>query len=205
MISIITPWLNHSELCEQHIQNTQGAQVIVIDNGSEERHAANIRKMIDFLGGIYIRNEYNAGFSHANNQGLEKATGDIVVFMNNDVECQEGWLLQVGRDVEPGVLAGPSMLDKYGVAYIEGYCIAARRPVWYLLGGWPDDLPGMYWEDNILCLKAIKAGIRLKRTDWKVLHYSNYTSRHVSGAYEYSPANEARFLEMLDEYRNRVK
>jgi GT2 family glycosyltransferase len=197
-ISIVTPWLNHSELCRTYAPSVAAAhQVIIVDNGSEPHHAAQIRAMVDELGGIYIRNEHNAGFAAANNQGLAVATGEIVVFLNNDTEAPNTWLQAVERDTTAGVIAGPSMQTRHGVNYIEGYCVAARRDVWLDLGGWPEDLPGMYWEDNILCLKAIRKGYRLVETNWPVWHFSNYTSRQTPGAYAHSAANERAFLEML--------
>ena len=205
-ISIITPWLNASELTSTYRPSVRGAEVIVIDNGSEQAHADIIRGMAEQLEGVYIRNKHNAGFSAANNQGLAVATGDIVVFMNNDVECQTGWLQKVIRDVGAGEIVGPSMLSKHGVKYLEGYCIAARRDVWQALGGWPEDLPGMYWEDNILCLRAVDAGYTLKQAaGWGVWHFNNYTSRKTPGAYDHSAANERVFLDMIHAHYNRGK
>lgn len=204
-VSIITPWLNASELVRTYKSSVRGAEVIIIDNGSEAHHAAVIRGMVEELEGTYIRNEYNSGFSAANNQGLAVATGEIVVFLNNDVECADGWLLSVQRDTQPGELAGPSMLSKHGVNYLEGYCIAARRQTWDALGGWPDNLPGMYWEDNILCLQAIQAGVKLRQTGWSVWHFNNYTSRNVPGAYAHSGANEQYFMEMVNAYHHSRK
>lgn len=204
-ISIITPWLNASELVRTYRPSVRGAEVIIIDNGSEPEHAAVIRGMVDELEGVYIRNEYNNGFSKANNQGLAVATGDIIVCLNNDVECAAGWLLSVQKDVQPGELAGPSMLSKHGVNYLEGYCIAARRQVWDKLGGWPANLPGMYWEDNILCLQAIQAGIKLKQTRWSVWHFNNYTARKVPGAAAFSLENERYFTDMVYAYHHSRK
>lgn len=201
VVSIVTPWLNHSELIRTYAPSVRGAEVIIVDNGSEWFHAEKIEKMVNDLGGKYIRNENNNGFSKANNQGLAVATGDIVVFLNNDVECPEGWLLAVERDITAGVIGGPSMLIKYDQPYIEGHCIAARRDVWNSLGGWPENLPGLYWEDNILCLRAVRAGYQLKRTTWNIWHFNNYTSRTTPGAYDHSAANEQEFRKELEDAR----
>jgi GT2 family glycosyltransferase len=198
VISIVTPFLNHSELCPVFEASTRGAQVIVVDNGSEPKHAALIEQMVRRLGGEYIRNETNRGYSAANNQGLAVATGDVVVFLNNDVECRPGWLDQVARDVRPGMLCGPSLLTKHGWRYIEGYCIAARREVWDALGGWEEDYyQGLYWEDNDLCARAVHAGYRLEQTRWPVWHFNNYTSKGIPGADAHSKDNERKFLERV--------
>jgi GT2 family glycosyltransferase len=197
MISIITPWLNHSELCRTYEKSVQGADVIIIDNASEGTHAYKIEQMVDRLGGLYICNSENRFFAPANNQGLAEAVGDIVVFLNNDVELRPGFLEAVERDVKPGGLYGPSKGIRYEREYIEGWCIAATLDTWRQVGGWPEDLPGMYWEDNLLCLRAERAGITLHQTNWPAWHHSNYTTRQTPGAYDHSAANEQYFLKEL--------
>lgn len=205
MISIVTPWLNHSELCEMYARSVKGADVIIVDNGSEAEHAEKIQGMVDKLAGTYIRNEANRYFAAANNQGLARATGDIIVFMNNDVECRPGWLAQVERDVQGGALYSPSKLSRFGAVYLEGWCIAGHAATWYRLGGWPDHLPGMYYEDNFLCLKAQRMGIELVEVNWPVWHFNNYTSRQTPGAYDYSKANAKAFQEALKDVREKVQ
>lgn len=195
MISIITPWLDASELRSVYERSCTGAEVIVIDNGSSPHHANAIKAMVNRLNGRYIRNEKNQRFAAANNQGLAVATGNIVIFMNNDVECQPGWLAQVERDVKPGGLYGPvkgsKVIGGRQLAYIEGHCIAATRDTWEQLGGWDETLPGMYWEDNELCWRAMRMGIKLIETSWPIYHYGNYTSHQTPGAYDHSAANQA--------------
>src|SRR5437588_12739747 len=102
-ISIITPWLDHTHFIEDYERAVRapGVEVIVVDNGSSESHAAALRQMIDRLGGKYLRNEENRWFSAADNQGLEVASGAIVMFLNNDIAADAGWLDQVGADVQP--------------------------------------------------------------------------------------------------------
>lgn len=198
MISVITPWLNHSELCPIYKRQLASAQVIVVDNGSIESHKWAIQAMVKQLDGIYIRNEENCLFATANNQGLQAATGDIVLFLNNDVECRPGFLDKVAADVQPDGLYGPSKLKKHGLDYIEGWCIAAYREVWQSLNGWDDDYySGLYWEDNDLCWRAVQRGYTMNERSWPVWHYNNYTSNGVVGAMDRSAENEAKFLERV--------
>jgi GT2 family glycosyltransferase len=197
MVSIITPWLNHSELCPIYERCTAGAEVVVIDNASEWMHARLIEQMVERMNGKLIVNKENRFFAPANNQGLQVATGEIVVFLNNDVELRPQFLAQVAADVKPGGLYGPSLGNRYGHDYIEGWCIAATRETWQQVGGWPEDMPGMYWEDNLLCLRAERAGVTLNKTAWGAWHYSNYTTRVTPGAYDHSEANMQYFLREL--------
>lgn len=195
-VSTITPWLNGSELIPAYKRTVAGAEIVAVDNASEPEHAAAIEAIAD----IYLRNETNKGFSKANNQGLAVATGDIILFCNNDIEAS-GLIAQVERDVHPGCLYGPSLrhqqCDGQLYPYLEGFCIAGLRATWELIGGWPDDLPGLYWDDNILCLNAQRKGIGLVETGWAVWHFSNYTSRKTPGAYAHSAANQERWREMV--------
>jgi GT2 family glycosyltransferase len=202
-VSIVTPWLDHSELCNVYEQSVQGAQAIVIDNGSDLLHAERIEAMVDRLKGIYIRNEENLGFAAANNQGLKVATGDIVAFMNNDVECRRGFIQQMINDVQPGGLYAPSLLSKHGFQYLEGWLIAGRREVWDQLAGWDADYyTGLYWEDNDLCYRAAKMGISLIWIAWPVWHFNNYTTRGMlAEATAHSAENEAKFLRRVREWR----
>jgi GT2 family glycosyltransferase len=197
MVSIITPWLNHSELCSVYERSVMGAEVVIIDNASEWMHAERIEQMVSRLGGKLIVNRENRYFAAANNQGLQIATGDIVLFLNNDVELRPSFLAQVERDVKPGGLYGPLIGNRHGQDYIEGWCVAATRDTWDKIGGWPEDMPGMYWEDNLLCLRAVRAGVTLHKTAWAAWHHSNYTTRQTPGAYDHSAANEQFFIKEL--------
>jgi GT2 family glycosyltransferase len=202
VISIVTPWLDASELCPIYEKSVRGAQAVIVDNGSGPGHAVEIQRMVKRLGGVYIRNETNCLFATANNQGLAAATGEIIVFMNNDVEARYGFLEKIERVVQPGALYGPSKLSKYGVDYLEGWCIAAHRDVWMALSGWDDEYyTGLYWEDNDLCLRALTAGYKLVQTILPVWHYNNYTSARLPDAKAHSADNERKFLERVRQWR----
>jgi len=67
-----------------------GDQVIVVDNASTDGSA-------DFVAGHYpqarlVRNAENRGFAAANNQGAALASGEVLVFLNQDTRVQAGWL-----------------------------------------------------------------------------------------------------------------
>lgn len=198
MISVVTPWLGHPELIADYENAVTGADVVIVDNGSEPDDAAQLLDMISRIGGTYIRNESNTWFAAANNQGLRAAQGDVVLFLNNDIAAETGWLEAVARDCEAGLLCGPSLLCQNvagrALPYLEGWCIGARREVWDALNGWDAEAyPLPYWEDNDLCWRAVQAGYRLRRCDWPVTHKSNTTSRHTEGAYSHSERNRSTF------------
>ena len=205
MISIVTPWHGCSELCDMYERSHGRAEIISIDNGSRQEHSLKIRQMTERMGGQYVRNAINKKFSKANNQGFKLASNDIVVFLNNDTMAQPGWVFQVEDDVKDGALYGTSMgvrmIAGKTLPYIEGWCIAATKATWERVGLWYESLSGMYWEDNILSLQAIKAGVRLQATNWQVQHLNNYTTNRTPGTLDNVADNQAVFEKMAREWK----
>jgi len=207
-ISVITPWHNCPELIPDYEAAVYGAQVIVIDNASEPETSDKLRAMVTRLGhdSVYIRNETNAKYAHANNQGLNAASGEIVVFLNSDVRAHGDWLSIVGA-CKRGSLYSPSAgiryVDGIPIYYLEGYCLFGWRDDFIRIGGWNDaDFPGLYWEDNEICWRASRAGLGLRQVNLPLEHLSNYTSQRTPGAYDASAANQAVFERIVREARN---
>ncbi len=191
MISIVTPFLNGLDLLKDYEAATIGAELILIDNGSDAATADALASLPPERG-IVIRNETNTGFAAANNQGYAHATGDIIVFLNSDIAGDPVWIKYVADDVKDGGLYGPSLHRQlvYGIwlPYIEGWCIAATRKTWerlriwevlshktyptYQLPGPWDNIsyPGPYWEDNDLCFRAMEQNLSLVQTQWPIQH-----------------------------------
>jgi len=67
-----------------------GDEVVVVDNASTDGSG-------DFVAERYpevrvVRNARNRGFAAANNQGAELASGEVLVFLNQDTRVAPGWL-----------------------------------------------------------------------------------------------------------------
>ena len=65
-------------------------EVIVVDNNSQDGSVAMIRN--EFESVILIHNAENVGFSKANNQGFQKASGEFVLILNPDTIIEESTL-----------------------------------------------------------------------------------------------------------------
>ena len=206
-ISIVTPFHNGLDLLPDYDAATQGAQLVIVDNGSDKDTAEALRTL-PAARGVVLRNETNAGFAAANNQGYARAEGDIIIFLNSDIAGDPVWLKFVADDVKDGALYGPSLNQQlvYGMwlPYIEGWCIAATRATWerlqwheegWRIGPWDSiAYPGPYWEDNDLCHRALAAGVALTQTQWPIQHKGGRTAGALIRHGATFEANRATFV-----------
>jgi GT2 family glycosyltransferase/glycosyltransferase involved in cell wall biosynthesis len=102
-----------NKLClESVLRNTEypNYEVIVVDNNSADGTPDYLREMAARHGHLsVVLNPTNDGFARANNLGLERATGEYLVLLNNDTIVPPGWLSRLLRhlqDPEVG-LVGP--------------------------------------------------------------------------------------------------
>jgi GT2 family glycosyltransferase/Flp pilus assembly protein TadD len=89
--------LDYTRLClESVLQHSRPPyELILVDNGSTDDTAQYLEEVRARAGPArveVIHNEKNVGFPAGCNQGLAKASGRYVVFLNNDTVLTEGWL-----------------------------------------------------------------------------------------------------------------
>jgi GT2 family glycosyltransferase len=94
-VSIIVPVYNKNKLTVEClaslVERTRGVpyEVIIVDDGSDE----GTRDLLSQIQNItYLRNQQNLGFLLSCNRAAERARGEFLVIMNNDVQVTEGWL-----------------------------------------------------------------------------------------------------------------
>jgi len=91
-ISIITPVYNQSFLTKQYLKDLsqldENHEIIVIDNGSTDETADLLLQNKQVK---YIRNNSNLGFAKSCNIAYAASTGDIVIFLNNDIRVKAGF------------------------------------------------------------------------------------------------------------------
>ena len=103
VISVIIPSKDHSELLKTCIDKVVEAkddlriEIIVVDNGSGDEEKEQIEKYLDSVVGartyyLYESAEFN--FSAMCNTGAQKAKGQYLLFLNDDVEADDSTFLK---------------------------------------------------------------------------------------------------------------
>jgi GT2 family glycosyltransferase len=84
-----------------------GAELIVVDDGALERNA----QLAERFGARYVALGEPRGLNAARNAGAAAATGDLLAFIDDDVEVHTGWLdallAAAAADPGAGVFTGP--------------------------------------------------------------------------------------------------
>lgn len=93
-------------------------ELVVVDNGSTDESVDIVDAYQPGFPVRMLRNADNRSFSDANNQGAEAASGDLILFLNNDVEpVGPHWLGPLVEALEEGgvVAAGARLVYPTGV------------------------------------------------------------------------------------------
>ena len=122
-LSIITTTYNRSDFLKTSmecilLQTWQNFEYIVIDDGSTDG-TETVVKSFDDKRIKYIKNECNIGLSKSKNVGLANASGDFVVYQDDDDFCR---LDKMEKEISSFL----GLSDEYGMVYCESINHAAR-------------------------------------------------------------------------------
>lgn len=98
--SIIIPFRDEPQFlrsCFDSIERTSGQithEYLLVDNGSTQPETLTLLDRLDSLSGVHIISDGDPfNWARLNNAAAEHATGDVLVFLNNDIEAlAPGWL-----------------------------------------------------------------------------------------------------------------
>jgi glycosyltransferase involved in cell wall biosynthesis len=128
LISVIIPTLNRTQYLSQslaalreEIGRRKDAEIIVVDDGSHPEKKQKNRALCEIYGAEYLPLEKNRAMAVARNSGLKRATGEWVVFIDDDVCVEKGWGASLGNALR----AVPA-----DVAGIEGRVVGKGNGLW---------------------------------------------------------------------------
>jgi len=149
--SIVVPLFNKAELTRACVRsivaNTEAGtyELILVDNASTDGTQALCAELPPEI--VVLRNDTNRGFAKAVNQGAAAATGEHIVFLNNDTEVHPNWLEPLIAQLDdPKVGAVGSKLlypdgtiQHCGVVLVEDITDPNRFMATHWLSGSPGD------------------------------------------------------------------
>jgi GT2 family glycosyltransferase len=194
-LSIIIPVYNNynfTKACLEDLSTLPNDhEIILVDNGSDDK-----TKDIP----CSIRNKTNLGFARACNQGFSKASGEYVLFLNNDIRVESNhttWTEDLIQAAEDGSLVGPTggLLDDSfsfvkettevlpGNFYMSGWCLCGKKETFQKLDINNNEIFSeefvSYYEDTDLSFRAQKLGIKFKIVPVPVYHFGRMTGRKL--------------------------
>ena len=105
---------HHLDACFRSLekQSVEAHETILIDNGSQDGSADFVRR--NFPRVRVIESKTNLGFAGGNNLAAKEASGEVLVFLNDDTEVSPNWLERVLSpfDSDPRIaIVGCKMID----------------------------------------------------------------------------------------------
>ena len=186
-LSVVIPNYNGRDLLAANLKKviaeSKGAEIIVVDDASEDDSILFIQKNFPRI--KLIAKEKNSGFSSSVNLAVRKACGDLIVLLNSDVYPKKNYLLPLlpyfddknvfavgmlqesyenGRIVFRGRGLGKfkrgfmthryGEIDKKDTLWVSGGAGIFRKLIWDKLGGMRTIYDPFYWEDIDLSWRA---------------------------------------------------
>jgi len=159
-VSVITPLFNRAELTFECLkalasEAAVGLEVIIIDNASSDETA----DLFERIKGIrYVRNQENAHFLEASNQGAALATGTSLLFLNSDTRVLSGTIASALETLSSSpangavgaklILPDGSLQEAGSMIWGDGTCLGYGR------GDNPDRAPYQFTRPVDYCSGA---------------------------------------------------
>jgi GT2 family glycosyltransferase len=149
--SVVIPAYNRPALTKQCLDAIFASpperaelEVVVVDDGSSEPLARTLSAHAERI--EIVRHEQNTGFARACNDGAAEASGEWLVFLNNDTVPQPGWLDELIDYASPresiGVV-GSKLLFPDGTVQHAGVVISRELIPHHLYTRFPADHPAV--------------------------------------------------------------
>src|SRR5262245_6004811 len=172
LLSVIIPTRNRADHLEQALRSllqqtlpTSDFEIIVVDNGSRDRTPAVVAQAQGAFRNIHYIYEASPGLHLGRHNGFRKAEGDILVFLDDDIEAFATLLSSI-----------KAAFEEHKVALVGGKCLPKYEspvPEW-LSAMWTPNSQG---ERSIAHLSLIDLGEVPKPVDPLLIFGCNFSVR----------------------------
>jgi GT2 family glycosyltransferase len=148
-VSVIVPVHGRARLTQRCLSMVLAelpadAELVVVDDASADATPELLAGYGDAIRSLRL--EENVGFARACNEGAALADGELLVFLNNDVEPTPGWLVTLRRHAEANPQAGAvgaRLLYPNGTVQHAGVVFGQDGYPHHLYAGFPADHPAV--------------------------------------------------------------
>jgi len=159
LISIIIPTRDRVDLLKMCIESLvektsySKYEIILIDNDSKEKDTLSYFKLINYKYKVKILNISGPfNYSYLNNQAVKRANGDLILFLNNDIEIIEpDWLCEIASHaVRPDVgCVGSKLLYPNDTIQHAGVILGIGGVAGHIYKGFPRNYTGQMCRSNL--------------------------------------------------------
>ncbi len=193
-VSIVIPCYNGGAMVQGAVatalaQTHADLEVIVVDDGSTDQTTTAAIDEIALSGRVRVVRQSNAGLCMARNRGIEEASGDYILPLDNDDEIYPTYAAQAAAvlDARREVGIVYSRAERFGTSTYEWHllefslgrmltqnliphCAMYRRDDWVTTGGYSPELRRGY-EDHDFWVKILALGREVVRLDEILYRY----------------------------------
>jgi GT2 family glycosyltransferase len=173
--SIVIPTYNHCDdllkPCLESIQeytDLSDVEIIVVANGCVDNTREYLSKSTVPTKTVWF--DEGIGYTRATNEGINVATGEYVILLNNDTQFlpqeRNDWLNRLVTpfvDPKVGVTGVLELYDKSAESnFLVFFCVMIRRTLFDEIGTLDEIFSPGYGEDIDFCIRANRAGYECK-------------------------------------------
>ena len=160
--SVVIPVYNHAGLTRHCVDallaeppRTVEREIIVVDDASSDSTADVLAGYDDRVSVVTHRE--NSGFAKTCNDGAAAASGEFLVFLNNDTAPREGWLdalIAFAEATPAAAVVGSKLLYANGTIQHAGIVITQERFPRHIYGGFPAEHAAVNKSRRYQCVTA---------------------------------------------------
>lgn len=209
IIPVFNRWLfTQSALKDLAFLDQNIHEIIVVDNASSDQTQEEIQKLSKKYSNLkYIRNKENEGFGKACGRGYQAASGDIIMFLNNDIRINSSlgiwtdiYFSELNENPEQIISSTGGFVDpkkdfqfmyetfdpNKNINYLSGWILVSTKLLFNKLVIKDDWGPFSskyfaYYEDTDLSFRANKLGIKLSVIpNNSITHFGKITSKQLN-------------------------